>query len=229
MPMLRSLPAATLLLLCLPAAAAAAQGPNVPKPPADGGPRDWIVTGVMYTLNLRQGPSIAAPVAARLRPGTILDNLGCRRTGRRVWCDVRPLGGGPRGYVSAAFLRPARAPDGHVPTGPDDSARRAGRGRFDASGEIPCAPAAGQAMGRCRFGVARAGGGYATVVVRRPDGRSRAIHFRLGRAVGADGGDPPFRARRARGLHRIRIGGERYEIPDALVQGPPSRRPPASP
>ena len=41
-------------------------------------------------------------------------------------------------------------------------------------------------MMQCEFGVALAGGGYATVVIKKPDGRSRAIFFRMGRPVGAD-------------------------------------------
>lgn len=36
------------------------------------------------------------------------------------------------------------------------------------------------------FGVARAGGGYATVVIKKFDGRTRAIFFRMGRPIGAD-------------------------------------------
>jgi hypothetical protein len=78
-------------------------------------------------------------------------------------------------------------------------------------------------MGQCEFGVARAGGGYATVVVKRPDGRTRAIYFFSGKPVGADtsqaDGYPEFRATMERDLHLIRVGNERYEIPDAVVLG----------
>jgi hypothetical protein len=107
--------------------------------------------------------------------------------------------------------------------GPDDSALRAGQGKFDASGPLPCAFGAGQPMGQCEFGVARAGGGYATVVVKKPDGRARAIFFRMGRPLGADvsesEGRLEFSTIKDGDMHRIRVGDERYEIVDAIVFG----------
>jgi len=209
--------------ITLIAAVAAAQPvPEVPASPEDGGARNWEVTGVSGGLNLREQPSTEAKVVARYAPGTLLDNLGCQRAGGRVWCDVQQLGGGPRGYVAAEFLKPAVSPDGSVARGPDDSALRAGQGQFDATGPLPCAQALGQPMGQCEFGVARAGGGYATVVVKRPDGRTRAIFFRMGRPIGADTSQADFgefRATREGDLHLIRVGTERYEIPDAVIFG----------
>jgi heat shock protein HslJ len=193
-----------------------------PAGPEEGGPRDWEVAVVSGALNLREAPSTSARIIARYAPGTILDNLGCRQAADRAWCDVQELGGGPRGYVAAAFLKPAVAPDGRIATGPDDSALRAGKGKFDAIGKIPCAQSPGQPMAQCEFGVSRAGGGYATVVVKRPDGRARTIFFRLGRPIGADTSeaDPgDFSATREGDLHSIRIGHERYEIPDAVPLG----------
>jgi hypothetical protein len=78
-------------------------------------------------------------------------------------------------------------------------------------------------MIQCEFGVARAGGGYATVVIKKPDGRTRAIFFRMGRPIGADtsqaDGYPGFRATKESDLHLIRIGNERYEIPDSVILG----------
>ncbi len=210
------------LLLGGAAAPAGAGGDGVPAAPEEGGPRNWEVAGVESALNLREEPSTAARVVARYAPGTLLDNLGCRPGEGGAWCDVQELGGGPRGYVSAAFLKPAVSPDGSVATGPDDSALRAGQGTFDATGRIPCAQSVGQPTMQCGFGVARAGGGYATVVVKRPDGRSRAIFFRMGRPIGADTSeaDPgEFRAEREGDLNLIRVGAERYEIPDAVVLG----------
>ena len=155
-------------------------------------------------------------------PGTILDNLGCQRADGRVWCDVQQLGGGPRGYVPVEFVKPAVSPDGSVATGPDDSALRAGQGKFDATGNVPCAQFIGQPMTRCEFGVARAGGGYATLVIKKPDSRTRAIFFRMGKPIGADisEADPgEFSATREGDLNFIRIGNERYEIPDAVALG----------
>ena len=45
-------------------------------------------------------------------------------------------------------------------------------------------------MGQCNFGVARDGGGTATVSVTRPDGVRRALFFQDGKFVSA-----PIRAR----------------------------------
>ena len=78
-------------------------------------------------------------------------------------------------------------------------------------------------MTECEFGVARAGGSYATVGIKRPDGRTRFIFFSLGKPIGADtsqaDGYPAFRATKKKDLHLIRIGGERHEIPDATLLG----------
>jgi hypothetical protein len=108
-------------------------------------------------------------------------------------------------------------------TGSDDSALRAGQGKFDATGKIPCAQFNGQPMTECQFGVARAGGGYATVAISKPDGGTRTIFFRIGRPIGADtseaDGYPKFSATKENDLHLIRMGTERYEIPDAAILG----------
>lgn len=193
---------------------------EIPVAPEAGGPRNWEVTG---KANLREQPSVSARIITKYMPGTILDNLGCQRAQGRVWCDVQQLGGGPRGYVSVTSLKPAVSPDGSVITGPEDSALRAGQGKFDATGPLPCAQQAGQPMGRCEFGVARARGGYATIIIKKPDGRTRTIFFRIGRPIGANvsqvEGDLKFSATQENDLHLIRVGNERYEIPDAVIVG----------
>lgn len=100
---------------------------------------------------------------------------------------------------------------------------RAGMGKFDANGTIPCAQAKGQPMGQCAFGVARGGAGTATLVVTRPDGRKRMIFFDKGKATGADlsqaDGNMEFRATKEADLYRIQAGNERYEIPEAAIFG----------
>ena len=155
--------------------------------------------------------------------GTILNNLGCSEADDQVWCDVQKLGGGARGYVSVKYLKPAFSPDGSVAMGPDDSALRAGEGKFDATGKIPCALAKGQPMGQCEFGVARAGGGYSTVVVKKPGGMTRAIYFQMGTPIGADlsqaDGNMHFHAMKEADLFKIQPGDERYEIPEAVIFG----------
>ncbi|NWG74073.1 MAG: hypothetical protein HXY24_05625 [Rubrivivax sp.] len=110
-----------------------------------------------------------------------------------------------------------------VATASSDHIERAGQGRFDATGKIPCAWATGQPMNQCDFGVARAGGGTATVVVSRPDGRKRTIFFEKGKAIGADlsqaDGDMTFRVTKEADLFKIQAGRERYEMPEAVVLG----------
>ncbi len=80
----------------------------------------------------------------------------------------------------------------------------------------------GQPTGSCAFGVTREGSGSGMVTVTRPDGRKRVIFFEKGRATGydksqADTGE--FRASRQEDLSIVQIGGERYEIPDAVING----------
>jgi hypothetical protein len=197
--------------------------PAVPAAPEDGGPRHWEVSGVRSGLNLREQASTSSRIVLTYPPGTILANLGCQQAEGRVWCDVQQLGGGARGFVSAKYLKPAMAPDGSVPTGPDDSALRAGKGEFDATGKIPCAQVRGQPMTQCEFGVARAGSGYAAVIVTKPDGMTRALYFVRGQVLGADtsqaDGYPPVSSEKESDLNLIKVGHERYEIPDAIVFG----------
>jgi hypothetical protein len=94
---------------------------------------------------------------------------------------------------------------------------------YDATGKVPCAQHKGQPMGQCDFGVTRTGNGDATVVITRPDGSKRTIMFTGGRATGADisqaDGGAVFSAQRDGDLNLIKVGGERYEIPDAAVSG----------
>ena len=198
----------------------AAGSDDLAAAPEQGGPRNWIA---IRAVNLHEQPTASARSLARVTPGTVLDNLDCQRVQGRAWCDVQPLGGGPRGYVSVEFLQAAISPDGSVAMGPDDSALRAGQAQFDATGFLPCASAVGQPMGQCAFGVARAGGGYATVIIQKPDRRSRAIFFRMGRPIGADvseaEGPHDFQSSKDGDLSFIRVGNERYEIPDAVVFG----------
>ena len=120
--------------------------------------------------------------------------------------------GAPSGKTADGAARSVASPE-----------ERAGQGRFDATGNLPCAQAKGQPMGQCAFGVARAGGGTAAVVVTQPDGRKRMIYFDKGRATGADlsqaDGSVEFRATKEADLYKIQAGNERYEIPEAVVFG----------
>jgi hypothetical protein len=93
---------------------------------------------------------------------------------------------------------------------------------YHATGQIPCSMGSGQPTGSCPFGVTREGNGSGIVTVTKPDGRTRAISFEKGKATGCDASqaDPgKFSASRQGDLTIVRIGEERYEIPDAVVSG----------
>ena len=190
--------------------------------PEDGGPRRWQVTA-RDGLEMRASPASDASVIGILGDGAILANLGCAPDGGQVWCKVRPLHGRTRGYVAAEFLRPARGPDGSVPMGVDDSALRAGRGDFDASGTLSCAQVRGQPMGHCAFGVARGTGGDATLVVTFSNGFKRTLFFAHGRFISANatmsgnGFDTDWRIEDGR--HLIRVDDQRYALSSAAVFG----------
>lgn len=161
--------------------------------------------------------------------GAVLFNLGCQRVEELVWCHVQPLMGGPKGYVSAEYLVPAIGPDGTVPRGTDNSARRARKGDFDAQDVVPCAQERGQALGVCSAQVARSGGGDATVVVTFPNGFARPFYFLHGHFVSANatmsgvGTDTDWRLKD--GLHVLRVDDQQYVIRDDLLvdQSPKSR------
>lgn len=94
---------------------------------------------------------------------------------------------------------------------------------FNATGDLNCARAAGQPMASCRFGVVRKGVGAATVTVFWPDGGKRVITFEGGRPVSydrsqADGSSDLTFARNG-DMTVVTIGGQRFEIVDAIVSG----------
>jgi hypothetical protein len=96
---------------------------------------------------------------------------------------------------------------------------------FHAAGRISCAQRADQAMARCDYGVIRKRGGSAIVKITWPDGRGRVIFFANGRVTGADtnqaDGTAKHRVVAIKELNGflVRVGEERYEIPDAVVLG----------
>ena len=117
---------------------------------------------------------------------------------------------GTRDTGSAAQL-PSKSHDAKVP-GTD----------YHATTNVPCSMGGGAPTGSCPAGVKRQGGGSAMVTVTKPDGRTRTIFFANGRATGYDQSqaDPgKFSASRQGDLNIIKIGQERYEIPDALPFG----------
>ena len=93
---------------------------------------------------------------------------------------------------------------------------------YNATGDIPCTMTPSQPTGSCPFGVVRESNGGGMVTVTKPDGRTRTIFFENGTATGADTSeaDPgEFKVEKQGDLNIIRIGEERYEIPDAVIFG----------
>jgi hypothetical protein len=93
---------------------------------------------------------------------------------------------------------------------------------FHSVGNIPCSMGKGQPTGPCAFGVKREGNGTAMVTITKVDGSKRVIVFAKGRAIGYDQSQAAtgnFKAKKVADLNVIHIGDERYEIPDAVVQG----------
>ncbi len=130
-------------------------------------------------------------------------------------CVIAP----PPAPAPASSEPPAAAPQA-------SAAERAGQGRFNATGNIPCAGAAGQPTRSCPYGVARGPGqGEASVVVTKPNGTTRAIFFQDGRPLSANSAQADgsagwrFAWRKQGDLFLITFGPERFEIPEAVVLG----------
>jgi hypothetical protein len=97
------------------------------------------------------------------------------------------------------------------------------RTNFNATGNLPCARSGSQPMAQCRFGVVRRGQGAADVTVSWPDGGSRVIFFERGRPVRYDqsqaDGDGRLSFAKDGDLFHIRVGAQRFEIPEAVITG----------
>jgi hypothetical protein len=173
------------------------------------GSKDVAIEGAIELQNW----SGALPADGEYTVRTYLDRAAARR-GEKV---SSTLAVGITGSTAAAAASDTGSAGASAAVG------RASEGRFDATGKIPCAQSKGQPMGQCDFGVARAGGGTATVVVTLPDGRKRTLFFEKGKATGADlsqaAGDMTFSATKEADLYRIQAGKERYEMPEAVVFG----------
>lgn len=163
--------------------------------------------GMPGDLVIHAAPSPDAEAVTEAFAGQVLRNAGCDGD----WCRVELPDGSASGWAELNYLEPA------------DSALRAGQDIFDATGVVPCAKGAGAAMAQCVMGVARDGGGTATVIVRRRDGLERALFFRDGAFLSTDasqaGGGFDAAATHEEDMFLIRIDDERYEIVDAVVFG----------
>lgn len=181
-----------------------------------GGPDWWAVANVRDgALNIRSGPDTRYPVVSKAQNGEIMQNRGCRMTGAVRWCSVRVSGSGVQGWVAGAYLVEAAAPV--TPAVPEGGP--VGNGQpFDATGFVKCAIAPGEALRSCPFGVVRDGPGNAGVWIALGDGRERQILFENG-APAATNVDAVLSLERSGDQLAIRVGDERYEFPEALVNG----------
>lgn len=174
-----------------------------------GGPDFWSVTTPGGgSVRMRRAPSSGAASAISVRNGAMLRNGGCRMAEGGRWCKVS-LADKPAivGWMDGRYLREGAAPgDALVPGTP-----------YHATGEIPCARAAGQPMRPCQFGVVREGLGKATVTI-STDAGPRIVRFVRGAPVSSDAIGALTFIQRA-DLFLITIGDERYEIPEAVVTG----------
>jgi hypothetical protein len=111
---------------------------------------------------------------------------------------------------------------GEAAAAPAGDARVAGTA-FHATGQVSCARTASQPMAQCRFGVVRRGQGAADVTVFWPDGGSRVIVFEGGRPVRFDQSQADGNARlgssKQDDLFSVRVGSQRFEIPEAVITG----------
>jgi hypothetical protein len=190
---------------------AAAQAPGL-SVAADAEPEFWAVRGAAggSRLNLREEP-VEGLIIAGLPPGEVVRNRGCRTVRAERWCRVERLAAAQSGWVAARFLLPA--PPGTAPAPPPEP-----EPAFDATGNIPCATIPGQTSRDCAFGVLRSAPGAASLRVRGAAGVARWIYFDEGAPVRSDG-PGPIAFERLNDLFLIRIGGERYEVPLAVVNG----------
>ncbi len=181
-----------------------------------GGPDYWKVSaGGGFALNLRAGPSTRYEAIGRLRNGEVLQNRGCRLTGGERWCAIRATHTGVTGWVAGRYLfesaaprRPAMAEGWPIGNGVP----------FDATGLVPCAVHAGEPMRQCPFGVVREGPGNAGLWVALGDGVERQLLFEGGAPVATNStGNMSFE--KAGDLYLIRVGDERFEVPEAVVTG----------
>jgi hypothetical protein len=181
-----------------------------------GGPDWWQVSGISEgALNIRSGPDTRYGVVGKAQNGEAAQNRGCRMTGQTRWCSIRVAGSGVQGWAAGRYLVEGAAPA--IPEVPEGGPKGNGV-PFDATGEVSCAMAAGAAMGSCPFGVVRDGPGNAGVWIALGGGAERAILFEGGVPVSADS-PAPLSFTKDRDLFTISVGDERYQFPEALVNG----------
>jgi hypothetical protein len=153
-------------------------------------------------------------VIGALDNGETLRNLGCRMSGEERWCRVETPGGAQQGWVAGRFLRETAAPPA-----PDRLALEGDGQRFDATGYLPCSPVTGEPTKSCNFGIIReARPGYAGLWIDIGGAVERFFLFEDGKAVYSNGAGELI-VEKLGDLNLLRLGGERYEVPDAVIYG----------
>ena len=177
-----------------------------------GGPDFWRVTAGTNPAAMRKAPSAQANIVMQFDEGAMLRNRGCRMVDGVRWCQVEF----PGDASAVGWMRGTRLREGAPPAG---DALVPGT-LFHTTGTVPCALAQGQPVMPCRFGVVRQGSGRAAVTIFLPGGTERIIRFENGVPSSADTtGTGRLSFTRKADLFLISINAERYEIPQAVVNG----------
>lgn len=172
------------------------------------------VHGLSGPLNIRSGPSTGADVVTRVLPGTLLRNIECQTGAEYDWCSIQFLdSSGTTGWAAADYLQAAPA------------TVRAQKGLFDNIGTLPCQIAAAADVDICDYGIARDGGGTAVMVIYRPDGSERVLHFAEGDLVFAevqsDQDAGVIDSRVQNDMIAVTLADEYFEVPQRLLLGAP--------
>lgn len=183
-----------------------------------GGPDFWEVAnlGAGSGLAIRAEPGAGGATVAEVPAGTLLANGGCRVVAGERWCRVTGRDDpAVDGWAPGRNLREARgmvAPEAAVPAASDAPAPPL------AATEIACAATPEQPLAACAFIMDATSDGTSALRIVLPGGGVRVIRFVNGEAVTSDG-TGAFTASHSGGVAKIGIGGERFEIPDAVVRG----------
>lgn len=128
----------------------------------------------------------------------------------KVSVSARPPVPAPQKSLSKSEAPPANTAVSATKPAPKPNARSG-----NARGSLPCSTALGMPTRDCAFTVTRQADGNATVTISWPDGGSRAISFTKGVPAPREGQTTERRG----DLTVINLNNERYEIPDAVVNG----------
>lgn len=230
--------AAALLALAAPAAA---QIRTVPVTFAKGATSATVKGSIKgdatidYTVSARAGqtlavsfkPSNAAAYFNVLPPGSA-EAIFIGSTSGNSFTGTLPASGNTaiRVYLMRSAARRGESADFTLTIAVTGAAKAAAVGdakvagtSYNATAQVPCATAAGAPMAPCDAGVLRFAGGEATVQVKLPGGGMRSIYFRNGKPDSSDAGAAKLSSTRAGDVTTIKIGSERYAIPDAFVNG----------